>query len=111
MAYLQAPMPIDRKELGSNYLREQQWPEGLITSFMKNLDHVAYRFMIVDDSGSMSVSDGQVVENHLSLKHIFELILDSVLLTILVVRSLLLTVLTNKQFSPSPFPPPSRHRH
>ncbi len=97
MAYLQAPMPIDRKELGSNYLREKQWPEGLITSFMKNLDHVAYRFMIVDDSGSMSVSDGQVVENHLLLKRIFELILDSVLLTILVVRSLLLTLQTNKQ--------------
>jgi len=34
------------------------WPNGLIQSAVDNYDKVAYRFMIVDNSGSMSISDG-----------------------------------------------------
>ena len=41
-----------------DYLFQNNWPIGLQDTFVKNLDKIAFRFFICDDSGSMSSSDG-----------------------------------------------------
>ena len=40
--------------------QDKDWTNGMADTMMKNLDHVAYRFMIIDDSGSMSIFDGNL---------------------------------------------------
>lgn len=42
------------------FLLEQKWPKGLQDTFVKNLDKIAFRYFICDDSGSMSMNDGTV---------------------------------------------------
>lgn len=41
-----------------NYLKKYNWPEGLINSFIKSCKKIPYRFIIVDNSGSMLNTDG-----------------------------------------------------
>ena len=44
-----------------SYLNENQWPRGLQDVLIKSLDKLPIRFMILDDSGSMSSSDGNKI--------------------------------------------------
>lgn len=40
------------------YLRENKWPEGLQETVIQSMITAPIRFFIIDDSGSMSNSDG-----------------------------------------------------
>ena len=44
-------------DMGRAFLAKHQWPTGLMDSMMSNLDRVAYRFFIIDDSGSMGIGE------------------------------------------------------
>lgn len=46
---------------GMNYLARHGWPVALQHNFIKELRRIPKRFMIIDDSGSMSASDGHRV--------------------------------------------------
>jgi len=48
--------------LGHEFLMRHHWPTGLADNMIRNLDRVPYRFMIIDNSGSMSCSDGNRLE-------------------------------------------------
>ena len=41
-----------------SYLESFNWPGGLVQSLLKNIAMIPIRFIIVDDSGSMSTNDG-----------------------------------------------------
>ena len=43
---------------GMNFLARHGWPVALQTNFIKEIRKVPKRFMIIDDSGSMSAGDG-----------------------------------------------------
>ena len=40
------------------YLNAHRWPVGLQDAVFKSLSRIPMRFFIIDDSGSMSTSDG-----------------------------------------------------
>ena len=40
------------------FLNSKYWPVGLQTFLLNNLNKVAYRYFICDDSGSMATNDG-----------------------------------------------------
>jgi hypothetical protein len=42
------------------YLTQKGWPEAMQNVFIKNIDQVPLRYFICDDSGSMSLEDGQI---------------------------------------------------
>lgn len=44
-----------------DFLNEHQWPRGLQDNLIRSLDRLPIRFMIVDDSGSMSLPDGNKI--------------------------------------------------
>jgi hypothetical protein len=49
------------KILCEEFLRENGWCEGLIEQQLKNFKQIPYRFMILDDSGSMNATDGSTL--------------------------------------------------
>lgn len=60
--FVQPPLPppdMDSKETLRDFLRAEEWPEGLIATALNNSKYIASRYMILDDSGSMSAVDGQ----------------------------------------------------
>ena len=57
VAYAQAVpagVPFDKAGACRSFLAEHGWPQGLIETMVGQLSSVAYRFFILDDSGSMS---------------------------------------------------------
>ena len=52
---------IDRKALCQEFLGNEEWPSGLIETMIRVIHEIPYRVMIVDDSGSMSASDGNML--------------------------------------------------
>ena len=46
-----------------DFLAKHDWPTGLRTTMIKNLEKIAYRFFIIDDSGSMIACDGNRIMN------------------------------------------------
>lgn len=42
----------------TQFLKEYNWPSGLTQAMLRNLEKMPIRFIILDDSGSMAVSDG-----------------------------------------------------
>ena len=62
--FVQPPLPppggiMDSQDVLRDFLRSEEWPEGLITTALNNSKYIASRYMILDDSGSMSAVDGQ----------------------------------------------------
>lgn len=43
------------------FMSEQKWPKGIQETFVNNLNTIAFRYFICDDSGSMSMCDGNQV--------------------------------------------------
>jgi len=56
MSYQQIGM--DSKSLGMDILEKNSWPQGLKDQMVANWDTFPYRFMVLDDSGSMGHMDG-----------------------------------------------------
>lgn len=56
MTYQQISM--DSKSLGMDILEKNNWPQGLKEQMVANWDTFPYRFMVLDDSGSMGHMDG-----------------------------------------------------
>ena len=50
-------LPIN-EEAARAYLKEHKWPSGIQNVCLSQLQKIPYRFMIVDDSGSMAANDG-----------------------------------------------------
>ena len=44
-----------------NFLSSKNWPPGLQTACVQSCEKLPVRFFIVDDSGSMALSDGHRV--------------------------------------------------
>lgn len=53
-------IPIDEQR-AQDFLVKHDWPTGLRTTMVKNLEKIAYRFFVIDDSGSMIACDGNRV--------------------------------------------------
>eukprot|EP00607_Mallomonas_marina_P009047 CAMPEP_0182417848 /NCGR_PEP_ID=MMETSP1167-20130531/2287_1 /TAXON_ID=2988 /ORGANISM="Mallomonas Sp, Strain CCMP3275" /LENGTH=350 /DNA_ID=CAMNT_0024591657 /DNA_START=200 /DNA_END=1249 /DNA_ORIENTATION=- len=53
------PLPDINEEGARNYLTAQSWPNGLQDQFLRSCRKIPIRFVIVDDSGSMSAGDGR----------------------------------------------------
>jgi hypothetical protein len=51
-------MHIVDHERAKDFLTEHDWPSGLQEKMLHVIDAIPYRFMILDDSGSMSICDG-----------------------------------------------------
>jgi hypothetical protein len=58
-----APHHINEAGL-REYLRAHQWPTGMQDAVLKSLNRIPMRYFIVDDSGSMAVSDGHRLVNN-----------------------------------------------
>lgn len=54
-------IPPSSIELGMNHLESLKWPDGLKIQMTKNWEKFPYRFMVLDDSGSMGISDGNML--------------------------------------------------
>ena len=67
MATPPAP-PQSSKEATSDYLKSENFPDGFITEYISNLKKITKKFMILDDSGSMNVSDGTMLQNNILVK-------------------------------------------
>eukprot|EP01041_Mallomonas_annulata_P004674 gene4675-9266_t len=55
------PLPLIDDVSACQYLTKQQWPKGLQDLFLRSCNFVPIRFIVVDDSGSMSTTDGRRV--------------------------------------------------
>lgn len=56
------PVPVN-EERCRKYLADRQFPPGISTAIIQNLEKVPFRFFICDDSGSMMMPDGKHVVN------------------------------------------------
>ena len=68
MAAYVPTIPPNSEELGKNYLEGLRWPSGLMTQMTANWREFPYRFMVLDDSGSMSINDGEILMEHGSIR-------------------------------------------
>ena len=57
-AFPPAPPTTNNKSEIKDFLRAEDWPEGLISTALDSFKHISKRYVILDDSGSMSISDG-----------------------------------------------------
>ena len=49
------------RQAATSFLTDNGWPSGLIECMLGGLKTIPYRFMIIDDSGSMGAYDGMVM--------------------------------------------------
>jgi len=54
-----APLPGPDEAGARQFLTRHNWPVGLQELFLKGCVHLPIRFIIVDDSGSMTANDGR----------------------------------------------------
>ena len=45
------------------HLRSMEWPDRLISNFIKNVNQTPMRYFIIDDSSSMEADDGKIIMN------------------------------------------------
>lgn len=50
--------PVINEVGGMQFLSSQEWPTGLASMFFRNVQKIAMRYFIIDDSGSMATNDG-----------------------------------------------------
>ena len=53
-----------RREGVYGFLTSKNWPLAMIQYFEKALHHIAIRYFLCDDSGSMYINDGTLVHPH-----------------------------------------------